>query len=111
MNKKQSNTEKKLNCRDVHFYLMCLAEKDKEIEDLKWEHKKELEEKDKVIEYYRKTAERACDRKRKSIKDQERRIRSNFSWSILLIAAMAIIPWFLWFVDVALKNFWLWANQ
>lgn len=105
------NNEKKLNNRDKHYFMMVIAEKDKEIYDLKWEHKKELEEKDKVIEFYRKNAERACDRKRKALRDYNRRIRLNFSWAILLIASMAIIPWFLWLIDLALKNFWLWANQ
>lgn len=102
--------DEKLNNRKVHYFLMQLAEKDKEIYDLKWEHKRELAEKDKVIECYRKAAEQATDRKQRAIRNAERRAKLNLSYAVLLIVGMMVIPWFLWFVDLALKNFWLWAN-
>lgn len=102
--------EKKLNNREVHFYLMQIAEKDKEIYDLKWEHKRELAEKDKVIEFYRKTAEKATDRKQRAIRNAERRAKLNFSYAALILAGMMVIPWVLWLFDGAMKAFWLWAN-
>ena len=92
------------------IYLGIIAEKDKIIEDMKFEHRRELAEKDKIIAYYRKTAEQATDRKQRAIKDAERRAKLNLSYAALLVAGMAVIPWFCWFVDTALKSFWLWAN-
>ena len=92
------------------IYCNIIAEKDKQIEDLHFEHKRELADKDKVIAYYRKTAETATDRKQRAIKDSERRARLNFSYAALLIAGMAVIPWVLWLIDTALKSFWLWSN-
>lgn len=91
-------------------YLNIIAEKDKAISDLKFEYRRKLAEKDKMISYYRKTAEKATDRKQRAIRDSERRAKLNFSYAALLIVGMAVIPWFCWFVDTALKNFWLWAN-
>jgi ferric-dicitrate binding protein FerR (iron transport regulator) len=105
------NTEKKaFTGRDKMWYLAIIAEKDREIEDLKFEHKRELAEKDKVIEFYRKTAEKATDRKQRAIRNAERRAKLNLSYALLLIAGMAVIPWVLWLVDAAFKSFWLWAN-
>lgn len=91
-------------------YLNIIAEKDKAINDLKFECRRKLAEKDKMIDYYRKTAEKATDRKQRAIRDSERRAKLNFSYAVLMIVGMAVIPWFFWFVDVALKEFWLWAN-
>lgn len=119
--KNEVKSEQKLNCRDKHFYMCLLAEKDKEIEDLKmhhyreiedlkWEHKKEIEEKNKTVELYRKNAEQAYASKRRVVKEDVRKIRLNFSWAVLIISGMAVIPWFIWFVDTCLKSFWLWAN-
>lgn len=104
------NNEEKLNNRKVHYFMMQIAEKDKEIYDLRWEHKRELSEKDKIIEYYRKTAEQATERKQRAIRDSERRAKLYFSRAILMIVAMAVIPWLIWFVDLAFKTFWLWGN-
>lgn len=104
------STEKKLNNREVHFYLMQIAEKDKKIDDLMFEHRRELAAKDKTIAYYQKTAAQATDRKQRAIRNAERRAKLNFSYAALLVAGMAVIPWFCWFVDLALKSFWLWAN-
>ena len=91
-------------------YWGIIAEKDKIIDDLKWTHKRELAEKDKSIEYYRKIAEQATDRKQRAIRNAERRAKLNLSYAALLIAGMMVIPWVLWLFDLALKNFWLWAN-
>ena len=102
--------EKKLNNREVHFYLMQIAEKDKEIYDLKWEHKRELAEKDEVIAYYARMAELAVNRKKQAIRSAERRAKLNLSYALLLLTGMTVIPWLFWFVDLAAKNFWLWAN-
>lgn len=92
------------------IYLGIIAEKDKQIEDLKFEHRRELAEKDKIIAYYQKTAEQATDRKQRAIRNAERRAKLNLSYAALLITAMCVIPWVLWLIDTALKNFWLWAN-
>ena len=105
------NTDKKtLTGRDKHFYLTIIAEKEKELDDLKLEHRLELVEKDKVIEFYRKTAEKATDRKQRAIRSAERRAKLNLSYAALILAGMAVIPWVLWLVDAAFKSFWLWAN-
>jgi hypothetical protein len=79
-------------------------------DDLMFEHRRELAEKDKTIAYYRKIAEKATDRKQRAIRDSERRAKLNFSYAALILVGMAVIPWFCWFVDTALKNFWIWAN-
>ena len=92
------------------IYLNVIAEKDKIIEDMKFEHRRELAEKDKMIAYYRKTAEKATDRKQRAIRDSERRAKLNLSYALLLLTGMTVIPWLFWFVDLAAKNFWLWAN-
>ena len=92
------------------IYCNIITEKNKEIDDLKWSHRQELAEKDKIIAYYRKTAEQATDRKQRAIKDAERRAKLNFSYAALIVAAMTLIPWALWLCDFAAKNFWLWAN-
>ena len=91
-------------------YWNIICEKDKEIDDLKWSHRQELAEKDKIIAYYQKTAELATDRKQRAIRNAERRAKLNLSYALLLIAGMTLIPWLFWFVDLAAKNFWLWAN-
>lgn len=105
------NTEKKaFTGRDKMWYLAIIAEKDREIEGLKLEHKIELAEKDKMIEYAMKAAERATDRKQRAIRDSERRAKLNLSYALLLLTGMTVIPWLFWFVDLAAKNFWLWAN-
>ena len=92
------------------IYLGIIAEKDKQIEDLKFEHRRELAEKDKIIACYRKAAEQATDRKQRAIRDSERRAKLNFSYAALIVAAMTVIPWCLWLVDFATRTFWLWAN-
>lgn len=92
------------------IYCNIIAEKDKEIDDLKWSHKRELAEKDNIIACYRKAAEQATDRKQRAIRNAERRAKLNLSYALLLIAGMAVIPWVLWLCDFAAKNFWLWAN-
>lgn len=92
------------------IYLGIIAEKDKQIEDLKFEHRRELAAKDRTIAYYQKTAEQATDRKQRAIRDSERRAKLNLSYALLLIAGMAVIPWLLWLIDGAMKAFWLWAN-
>lgn len=102
--------DEKLNNRKVHYFMMQIAEKDKEIYDMKWEHKRELAEKDKSIEYYRKIAEQATDRKQRAIRNAERRAKLNLSYAALIITGMMVIPWLLWLVDQAAKSFWLWAN-
>lgn len=92
------------------IYCNIIAEKDKEIDDLKWEHAREIAEKDRMIAYYRRTAEKATDRKQRAIRDSERRTKLNLSYALLLLTGMTVIPWLFWFVDLAAKNFWLWAN-
>ena len=80
------------------------------IAELKAEHAKELRAKDEMIRYYAKTAELATARKKQAIRSAERKAKLNFSYALLLIAGMAIIPWVLWLCDGAMKAFWLWAN-
>ena len=105
------NTEKKaFTGRDKMWYLAIIAEKDREIEDLKLEQRLEIAEKDKMIEYAMKTAQRATERKQRAIKDTERRAKLNLSYALLLLTGMTVIPWLFWFIDLAAKNFWLWAN-
>lgn len=91
-------------------YWNIIAEKDKEIDDLKQAHKRELREKDKMIAYYAKTAELATNRKKQAIRNSERRAKLNFSYAALILAGMMVIPWVLWLFDGAMKAFWLWAN-
>lgn len=97
------NESTKLTCRERLMYLNALAEKDAE-------HARELAEKNELIRYYAKAAELAADRKRRAIRNSERRAKLNLSYALLLIAGMALIPWALWLVDTAFKSFWLWAN-
>lgn len=92
-------------------YWNMIAEKDKTIDDLKWEHARELAEKNELIRYYAKVAETATDRKKAAIRNAERRAKLNLSYAALLITAMCVIPWVLWLCDGAMKAFWLWANQ
>ena len=103
-------SEKQVTTFGKQFYMNIIAEKDKELHDLRSEHRRELAEKDKTIAYYRKTAERATERKQRAIINAERRAKLNFSYAALLIAGMMIIPWFFWLIDLAAKTFWLWAN-
>ena len=103
-------TTEKVTLHDKKFYLMEIAERDKKIYDMQLEHNIEIAEKDRMIAYYRKTAERATDRKQRAIINAERRAKLNFSYAALILVGMAVIPWFCWFVDTALKNFWIWAN-
>lgn len=91
-------------------YWNIIAEKDKTIDDLKWEHAHELAEKDKIIAYYRKIAEQATDRKQRAIRNADRRAKLNFSYAALILVGMTIIPWLFWFADTALKEFWLLSN-
>lgn len=91
-------------------YWNIICEKDKEIDDLKQAHKRELAEKDKMIAYYAKTAELATNRKKQAIRNSERRAKLNFSYAALILAGMMVIPWVLWLFDGAMKAFWLWAN-
>ncbi|MBQ1452755.1 MAG: hypothetical protein IIZ23_02180 [Ruminococcus sp.] len=80
------------------------------IAELKAEHEKELRAKDEMIRYYARTAELATARKKQAIRSAERKAKLNFSYALLLITGMTVIPWLFWFVDLAAKNFWLWAN-
>lgn len=105
----KNNTER-CSGRERVKYWNIICEKDKKIDDLIFEHRHELAEKNKTIAYYRKIAEQATDRKQRAIRDSERRAKLNFSYAVLIIAGMAVIPWLFWFVDLAAKNFWLWAN-
>ena len=93
----------KLNNRDKLMYLNIIAE-------MRADHARELAEKDEVIAYYAKAAELAADRKRRAIRNAERRAKLNLSYAALILAGMAVIPWVLWLVDAAFKSFWLWAN-
>lgn len=105
-----NNDKTRVTGHERLIYCNIITEKNKEIDDLKWSHRQELAEKDKIIACYRKAAEQATDRKQRAIKDAERRAKLNLSYAALLIAAMTVIPWLFWFIDLALKNFWLWAN-
>ena len=96
------NTDK-LNNRDKLMYLNIIAE-------MQADHARELAEKDELIAYYAKAAELAADRKRRAIRNSERRAKLNLSYALLLLSGMTVIPWLFWFVDLAAKNFWLWAN-
>lgn len=96
------NTDK-LNNRDKLMYLNIIAE-------MQSEHAKELAEKDELIAYYAKAAELAADRKRRAIRNAERRAKLNLSYAALILAGMMVIPWALWLFDGAMKAFWLWAN-
>lgn len=96
------NTDK-LNNRDKLMYLNIIAE-------MQADHARELAEKDELIAYYAKAAELAADRKRRAIRNAERRAKLNLSYAALILAGMTVIPWLFWFVDLAAKNFWLWAN-
>lgn len=96
--------------RERITYLNIIAEKDKAINDLKFDCRRKLAEKDKVIDYYRKTAEKATERKQRAIRDSDRRAKLNFSYAALILVGMAVIPWLLWLIDTATKSFWMWAN-
>ena len=96
------NTEK-LNNREKMFYLNIIAE-------MQAEHARELAEKNKMIEFYAKAAERATDRKKAAIRNADRKARLNLSYAALMIVGMLTIPWALWLFDGAMKAFWLWAN-
>lgn len=104
------NDNTRCSGRERITYMNIIAEKDKTISDIKFECRRKLAEKDKIIEYYRKTAEKATDRKQRAIRNAERRAKLNFSYAALILVGMAIIPWFFWFADTALREFWLWAN-
>lgn len=104
------NNNTRCSGRERVKLLNIICEKDKKIDDLMFEHRRELAEKDKMIAYYRKAAEKATDRKQRAIRNAERRAKLNFSYAALILVGMAIIPWFFWFADTALKEFWLWAN-
>lgn len=104
------NDNTRCSGRERISYLNIIAEKDKAINDIKFECHRKLAEKDKTIEYYRKAAEHATDRKQRAIRNAERRAKLNFSYAALILVGMAIIPWFFWFADTALREFWLWAN-
>lgn len=80
------------------------------IDELNAEHKCELAEKDKMIAFYAKAAERATDRKKAAIRNADRKARLNLSYAALMIVGMLTIPWALWLIDGAMKAFWLWAN-
>lgn len=110
MEKSKKNETERCSGRERVKYWNIICEKDKKIDDLMFEHRRELAEKDKTIAYYRKIAEQATDRKQRAIRDSERRAKLNFSYAALILVGMAVIPWFCWFVDTALKNFWIWAN-
>lgn len=96
------NTDK-LNNRDKLMYLNKIAE-------MQYEHEQALREKNELIRYYAKAAELAADRKRRAIRNSERRAKLNFSYAALILAGMMVIPWVLWLFDGAMKAFWLWAN-
>ena len=110
MEKIKKNDTERCSGRERVKYWNIICEKDKKIDDLMFEHRRELAEKNKMIAYYRKIAEKATDRKQRAIRDAERRAKLNFSYAVLIIAGMAVIPWLLWLIDTALKSFWLWAN-
>lgn len=105
-----NNDNTRCSGRERITYMNIIAEKDKTISDIKFECRRKLAEKDKIIEYYRKTAEKATNRKQRAIRNAERRAKLNFSYAALILVGMAIIPWFFWFADTALREFWLWAN-
>lgn len=104
------NDNTRCSGRERVKYWNIICEKDKKIDDLIFEHRRELAEKNKTIAYYRKIAEQATARKQRAIRDSERRAKLNFSYVLLLLTGMTVIPWLFWFVDLAAKNFWLWAN-
>ena len=105
-----NETKKTLTGRDKQFYLAIIADKDREIYELKEEHRRELAEKDKAIAYYARTAEIATDRKKAAIRNADRRARLNISYAVLLIVGMLTIPWALWLIDLAMKSFFLWTQ-
>lgn len=105
-----SNDKTRVTGHERLIYCNIISEKDKQIEDMTFEHRRENAEKDKVIAYYRKIAEQATDRKQRAIRNAERRAKLNFSYAALILAGMMVIPWLMWIVDQAAKNFWLWAN-
>lgn len=73
-------------------------------------HEAELKAKDEMIRYYARMAELATNRKKAAIRSSERRAKLNFSYAALILAGMTLIPWLFWFIDLAAKEFWLWAN-
>lgn len=104
MRRTQINGSKtELRAGDKAFYLAYIAE-------LESDHEKALREKDELIAYYAKAAELAADRKRRAIRNAERRTKLNLSYAALILAGMMVIPWVLWLCDTAFKSFWLWAN-
>lgn len=105
-----NNDKTRVTGHERLIYCNIIAEKDKQIEDMKFEHRRELAAKDKTIAYYQKTAAQATDRKQRAIRNAERRAKLNFSYAALIVAGMTLIPWVLWLCDFAAKNFWLWAN-
>lgn len=102
-------TEKRVTGHERMIYMSIITEKDKEIDDLKAEHAKELREKEAMIKFYAKAAETAIDRKKQAIRSADRKARLNLSYALLILVGMTTIPWLLWLIDAAAKNFWLWA--
>lgn len=86
------------------------AKYDMYITELQEEHRRELAEKDKMIRYYARHDELATERKKRAILNSERRAKLNFSYALLLVAGMCVIPWVLWLVDFAAKTFFLWSS-
>lgn len=105
-----NNDNTRCSGRERITYLNIIAEKDKAISDIKFECQRKLAEKDKIIQYYAKHDALATERKKQAIRNADRRAKLNFSYAALILVGMAVIPWFFWFADTALREFWLLAN-
>lgn len=77
-------------------YLNAIAERDKLIA-----------EKDRLIDYYRRTAEIATERRIRERHDRSERRKDIIAWAVLAVLSGCVaLPWALY----ALEEFWRWGN-
>jgi len=94
------NTEKKLNGRERVYLLNIIAEQNAA-------HEAELAEKDRLIDYYRRTAEIATERRIRERHDRSERRKDIIAWAVLAVLSGCVaLPWALY----ALEEFWRWGN-
>ena len=90
------NTEKKLIPRERVCLMNAIAERDKLIS-----------EKDRLIDYYRRTAEIATERRIRERHDRSERRKDIIAWAVLAVLSGCVaLPWTLY----ALEEFWRWGN-
>ncbi len=93
-------TEKKLNGRERVYLLNLIAEQNAA-------HEAEIAEKDRLIDYYRRTAEIATERRIRERHDRSERRKDIIAWAVLAVLTGCVaLPATLY----ALTQFWNWAN-